>query len=162
MSHQQTLKEIAHTWSAFQGLGASDCRLISGRKEGRGQRHVEKSFFVCCSFVWTGCWLMQHPVIKMAGMLRIFKTTWRRLRGLELEPAGGPVILPWLPLGLAEVVGICLGGGGAVVGSREEVRWVRSSPLPQSGASTSSRKIHVRGPPTFWKSVMISGAPEKW
>lgn len=70
------------------------------------------------------------------------------------------MILPWLPLGLAEVVGICLGGG--VVGSREEVRWVRSSPLPQSGASISSRKIHVRGPPTFWKSVMIRGATEKW
>lgn len=67
---------------------------------------------------------------------------------------GGPVILPWLPLGLAEVAGICL-GVERVAGRREEVKHLgvvpTTLPFPLAGASrcTASRmKIFTGHPPS--------------
>lgn len=72
-------------------------------EDGRACGMVKIFFFLllaCCSFEQTCFWLMQLPVIKMARILRIFTVTWRRLRGLGLEPTcGGPGSLmmpvPW-------------------------------------------------------------------
>lgn len=79
--------------------------LEAGYREEEGRAWgMEKIFLflllACCSFEQTCFWLMQLPVIKMARILCIFTVTWRRLRGLELEPTcGGPGSLmmpvPW-------------------------------------------------------------------
>lgn len=44
MSHQQTLKKIAHTWSAFQGLGASDWRQFQGERRGEAEGMLKNHF----------------------------------------------------------------------------------------------------------------------
>jgi hypothetical protein len=155
MSYQQTLDKVAHTWSAFQGLGACDWRLMLGGSRGSAGWKI---IFLLCSFVWTGCWLMQCPVIKMAGMLCIFIATWRRLAVLEPEPArAGPAILPWLPLGLAEELasGLWRGRGKSQRGQdllpllSPFSGQVNTSPLPPR------MKVPMGHPPSG--NLMISG-----